>query len=767
MMLSVNEDLLNMIKDCYPSFEADHANCVQMITKVNRHGAHDERILALTDYNAYLFTPSLLKRSARISRYFRWDTLLAIRTESILSFQLVFKDGTMTLIDQNSVQLVVSVATHISNILLKHEWPKFEFDPEYLDGYKQSSDAMIKRMMFKSYVAGTELPEGLIKEMKILNSKIIKMNENIPIPFYLKRFIEFYPYTEFILAAIEVCPQIKRLIVPYKPKQPYWEFLANFLRTNRTITSLEIYDDPNHPKFKDFYESFAINPNNQIDDISFNNGKFNQMFVVNLAIILESKCFHRLILNNGVTADGFQIMASMMPNVKGFKSLVAFQLSQCRSIQPNTIISNLPQLTVLRLEDCNIEVADVFIALNDLPESHIRELNLGKNRLTVSLDSNLKLPKDLKILNLDNLTIENNALLFLIYLLSQEISRENKLILSICRLKMSNEQWDELNTYLYSIYILMNTLLFDQNRIGNGFITFFEKCNLQKLSVKGCLATGDPILTSFTTSIQKNTTIKELNIGGAEGCFLGDSLPNLLNVIIENQSITSLDISGNMTGITIYDSVLNLLEKNPRIKEISLDGNNHTNGDAIKQFYSNVRQFKRRVFVQTPINDITAMKNAKLLNERDINELWVIIKQFQNNRDCKAINNSQGRPFSFNSSVIPNPLTAPSSTNIKLNKKVRFNPNSNQNQPSNNHHNMAANERRALPVFDEREKQLDPEIPPEVHALNDRVNEEYVNDQQWISIIDDVPEHDLETVYLDFYNQYLFENLLNEIRMTQ
>ena len=729
--MQINENILSQIKDAI-ILDPGEVLGVQQIEKIKNQKLC-ERILLITSNNFYIFSKKSLTRKYGISSQNRWDQLQEIsanlihyknspRTKMNIIYNtivFIFNNETLTIKSDEADNILKTIVQNLSTIFPLYEMPQLKFNPKIYDGLKRKNDAILNRFKFMAYCSGKTITTAAYREFNNYCQKILK-SPNIAQTLDLARFQNFYSLTDPILSSISLASNIKRVIVPlYKNgAASYWESMAKFVATNRTITTLEINDvyKPNNStllqSFNKFVNGIATNSHCKISRISFFNSIYDENFVVQLAVILEAHPFTNVCLFNGISENGFKVLVPMLNTVKGFQSVKNFALSGSQFINVESVITPLKNVQSFIFNNCNLDIANVLCLFAKVHNS-AKKLSLSNNLCSDSISEELFFPPHLEKLNLDEVKWSGSSMVSLFQFLNRRESSNivnSLLFIDISKATMSPSQWNQFDSFLKKFDCkFLRSLVFDQNPVGSGFLSFINRCgNLYELSLNGCFSNGDPMIDSFAEALSLNNSITNISLKGVgNDNILAESMHTILAAIHANANIKVLDISMNMAGDDICPELQNILMDNYNISDISFDGNNINNIESLRSLLTELIRVKRIIKIHPLVQDLS--NNIKPSERNEINQLCDLLNQQAKSEETDSI------------------------SDIKTIEKLSLGSFSN----------------------------IDNEYICQIN--NERIKEEYISDMQWKSMLNDIPEVNLDDLTLQFVQQFAFDVLINEI----
>lgn len=731
-----NINLLNQIKES-SHIDPSEVLGVQTVERI-KNQKPEERVLIVTLFNFFLFIKKPIVKRYSLSRQYRWDFLKALSLKGN-DINLIFQEESIIIQAPNAGEIAYTIVNTICRIFTRYEFPKLNIDKKILDSIKRKKDAILDRFKFMVYVTEKQFNENAYREFENFAKKVIS-HPGVSQTLDLNNFKTCFQYTDCILDSISFTPKVQRIIVPLFPQHTYWPFMSKFVAQNRTVSSLEIQDPYNPSLFKEFVDGISHNKFSRISKISLFNGSFDANFVVQLAIILEAHPFSQIGLFKGLTQDGFQVLLPMLSTVKGFQSLSTISLTGSRYLNVSCIINSLKKIKSFCFNDCELDVSVVLSIFAQNSDSMAKEINLSNNICITSIADELNFPPKITVLRLDGVKWSGSSIISVFKFISRRSTiatsnvnfvnngnanaqQNSTLSLDISKANMTPKQWNKFDSFLRSFELnFLSQFYFDQNPVGSGFLSFMNgNPSLQTISLCGCFSSGDPMIDSFADSISDNVSITKLLLRGIEVNILADSISTVLAGISKNKHLQIVDLSGNAAGNDLCRELQKTLMDNYTLTNVSIDNNNLNDVSALTNLLTELIRVRRAVKINVPQKDLAELAPSKSAlrkgQEKDVSELvklFSILDEQAKNEDTM-------------------PITASEMDTIRTGE---FN----------------------FPIVGETgEKET-------VHfVLDERVNEEYVSDLQWESMLDNLPELNYDELGAELSQQFTLEALVNEI----
>ncbi|KAH0795052.1 Leucine Rich Repeat family protein [Histomonas meleagridis] len=639
--------------------------------------------------------------------------------------------------------------------------PNYSFPKSFIDDIKVPVDAMINRIKFVSYTTSRNPPKGLYQLVHKTISNLLKGPPSQK-ALNLETFSEYPDYIDLVLDALNVFPDIHRVVAPAPfDGGSYWGILADFVAKNQTITTIESYESINS-QFKDFADSLSTSQFSKVQSLGFYNNSFGSDFSYSLSKLVSQKNIKALFITNGLNIKGYKMLIPLFKKNLGFQNLTTLSLSDTLFIQFEDIISSLPDLKILYLMNCSLDLSQVFMALSKYPQISLNELRLSGNSFLSPIQSDIILPQQLDTLVLNDVDWNNNAMKMIFVAIDNMVQEKNSanpfFSLSIKHASQSKICWDSFDEFLSTFECKSITkLIYDCNPIQSGFLEFLKKAkSLSFLSMKACFYNGAQFLNDFSKAIALNNSIVNLCISGEGNRFLSDSFPVIINGLCQNKTVKLLDISQNHIGNAIFDLILQLYTSPNPIYELYFDGNSLSDPNKFKSILSEMRQKGVAGKLHLPRGDLNKLRQLNTITQSTLDDIIKLIKEMESDQSIReslllqkpqrknrvTTEQSNGYENSASLSVVYTPSSLASSNN----QRPSF---TSLPDVQPNHYPYTEN--------------MLSEVPQDVIANIASVNKEYISDEGWEASTGRIPKTDFDELSKEFMNNISLDKLCDEI----
>jgi hypothetical protein len=630
-MLRVSDSLLSLVqssKDRLPDGEAAHVLACQSISKRVRSTQKEIRFLILTEFNFYFYESKSFSKSVKVLESHSWEQLQFLSCESdLMTAHFRFSDGNVTLSCPNGMDVVATVSQHLRTIFTPAEFPRESIgvDDCYLEGYEPKKDAVVRRLRFKAFISKRPLPPGLEQEIvERINSSRAAERDNIAESFDLSPFLPYYDQMDLILDAIMVMPEARRLIVPAStPGSPLWPKLSKFFAVNETISQVETKEPPD-TSFRAFVRELSGKRASGIHELKFSDAEYDAEFMVQLAILFESREITVLSVTNRATETGVVTLAALLPSCQGFQNLRELTLVGCPLVQAKAFLGPLPKLRTLSVDEKSLDIGEFIAQFCECANSELLELTLLSGHVTSPIPYDRTLPSCLVKLAIPDVVWSGTNLSGLFSVIANR-GDGSVLQLNVARAAMDDDQWGRFDAFLQEFrFGGFAGLVFDGNHVGPGFAGLLARCeNLAFLSLNACEISQPETHRIIAESIAGSKTLHNLSIQGRRHESYRNFIEIYISAVLQNKSLRVFDISGNRIGNAVLGILGPIFHQHSKLSEVLFDRNGVTDLEGLQKLYEEAGRVDRRILIRFPNEDVERLRAAGQIAEIDVHKLRV------------------------------------------------------------------------------------------------------------------------------------------------
>jgi hypothetical protein len=421
-----------------------------------------------------------------------------------------------------------------------------------------------------------------------------------------------------------VMPEVRRLIVPSStPGKPLWPKLSKFFAANDTISLVETKEPPDK-SFRDFVRELSGKRSSGIHELKFSDAEYGAEFMVQLAILFESREITVLSVMNRTTETGIVTLAKLLPSCMGFQNLRELTLVGCPLIEAKDFLGPLPKLRTFTGDDDSLDIGQFLSQFCECTKSELEELTLLSGNVMSPLPTDGAFPPHLTHLVIPKVSWSGSNFCILFSILANR-SSDCLISLNVNRASLKDEQWIAFNEFLQSFHFEgLLGLAFDGNRIGKGLpMLLAQSVSLQWLSLNGCIVEEPIVHCDIANSISNSKTLHNLSLQGGARHSYREAISEYMGAILANKSLRFVDISGNRVGNVVLELLTPIFLNHPKIGEVLFDQNYITDLEALRRLYNAVGQIDRRIFVRFPTDDVERLRFNKKIADTDVPRLRV------------------------------------------------------------------------------------------------------------------------------------------------
>lgn len=430
---------------------------------------------------------------------------------------------------------------------------------------------------------------------------------------------------QILLDILPLCPFVSSLFVSTAAGYDPFPYLAEFASINESVDVFRI-EGPITNTFDKFLNAITKNKNRNISYLTFDGTHFNNANLRELAHCVSSKPITSVGFRNAINSETTATFYNFfLPGPVG-KVLKFICIDAFPSINTRNLIKGLPNLSVLSITKCNVEITKVFEQLKD---TNIRSIDLSGNICAIP-PSNLSIavPNSLSHFVLSEVIWEPKCFIGMFKFI-QNIKPHN-LKLNFSQAEMPTADWVDFFIYIKDCKIdSLKELTWNNNPIHVPFFNFLlRNTKLNFLSIAETLHEGDPSsIIAMCNYIVSAKSLKTLILKSNESTFPGKFTVSLLSAVLANGEIENLDITSSHCGDAGVTMLKALIKAVP-LKSLECDGAYPTSATSYSDFIESAAEFKeKRDFkLSFPTNDLSLLVKIRKMRHARFDQLKDLMK---------------------------------------------------------------------------------------------------------------------------------------------
>ena len=612
---------------CHPVIHAfpKSVHLSESVQKLNSHGSTDERILIISTAGIVLLSHKVL-RGYQVSRIIPMVELSSVK---VTKENVMFSSPTVffTIVHANHCKFAAIVSS-IHQALFSSEQLKVTVDVD--KSLKAEFDEFYYPLETESLLA-----ERFIASL--LSARKVTFDEDAMVAIYesMNKALTKYEFTEkaatspylyAIVSAVVYGEETEKLVINSVNFQSFFTHLNRIMKESLTIKKLvfegivfeghingldKLFDEMakapvsvfefNKCRFEStemtaLFKSFA-KYKTDIKELSFLKTQFcQQMLDCVFQSLFFHKCFHSLEM---FVIDGVKEKQQLLESL--------CQLATC------TWVLEKYCLATLSVTNSQMEL-DVLLPLLCQVDTGIRNLDLSGNTMNIALNpKKIKSFQSVVNLGLADCKFAPGVMLSVFKCLAVH---KGTICLNLSSAAMDSHAWTEFYAEVEKLEIpSLCGLIWDGNEInetnGKKFAHFLKRQpNLNEISLANCLSENSH---EFLEELASITGICSLSLSCTKKNSLGKKLVPIITKILQNNSITTLNVCGQMIG---DDGIEAILKGAPELNDFRFDGYGPENTESLIRICESILRTEAITFALWPSSDVKPSLGRSAVSKR-------------------------------------------------------------------------------------------------------------------------------------------------------
>ena len=581
------------------------------------------RYLLVTKLDIFLFRETLFRKKLELSVTFSWLDVKEIIYGKDQSTTFVFGQGQRLQIATTGPRYFQHFYKFLTSVLVPEEYPVFTY-PQSV-ALKRGHGSVVERLKLVMKRGGHTLSQAA-------ESSIVHYLNKNPSEFRLNQLKMIINYLPTFLASLAWIRSVKTLIVPCKATlgaHNPMKLLADYLPKNETIQKIVFRDRlrDGFPLLVSLLVNMKIRP---IDSLWFEGCDLSFEEIDALMRWIQCKGLYELVLKNSLSpmvTNAFLTGLKANPGTRHIRILV---LDGSLALNVTTLLSFVANVEVLSLERCDIEIAEFFNAIGQMPACQIQKVLISGNKCTRMIERNMKLPPSLWAIAANDIFWHPVCLRHFFVGVIRHMPIKPHVRCQLSNARLPPGKWDEFFARMSRMKsVTLESLKWDGNPVSEYFFDFLENCpSLISLSLNGTFGLDDPLIRTCAEFLSDSHTIVNFMCCGTPRKSMGTKGTNLMiESLRRNRSIKTFDISGNNAGPRMLIALAHILLKNRYVESVNIENNDITELESFHTFFEKMRQRGRPLEIKWPEGEIQKMlqygtatesmvKETKALHER-------------------------------------------------------------------------------------------------------------------------------------------------------
>lgn len=555
----------------------------------------------------------LLTNQADSIKSFSWFNLTKIRNTGD-TLLISFGKMKFNFISSQMNKLYNAISDILPRILLPTELKSAEFYPAKGINVHPTGLSCLIRLQEKSNASPSRLNVSTQSYFK----RFLTYQEQIC---NLSKFPDPTNSIPLILDVLPLCADAKEIIIPSVSRVDSYGKICNFVAEQSNIEHIEV-EGSITKNYDRFLHNIEGNKNLNLKGLTFTDSR---MTARNLEILSDT------IKEKNITCLGLKRAISPETNEFFYHTFLGRNVGQRlnylnldKMVKPDVklILQYCPNLQILSLANCNLDISQVAANLTSKQAAGLRSINLSFNVCKESTARSLRISPTISHVMINSVTWGEKTLPEFIQTLTHSIKQG--LHLSISDADATTDEWIRLFSYFRQTkFTGLHSLVWCSNPIHNRLFDFLAKNKeLVHLDISGCFIQQEKeSMQSFVNYLNKQSTLRSLILKGNTTSYIGTFMSNILTAVENAKFIKYLDISGNKGGNVAIDAVRTLLNGRSAIESIVFDGCEPESSESIIELLQTCNKTVTSAAVSFPTSDLEILTHRGKISQEAVEKL--------------------------------------------------------------------------------------------------------------------------------------------------
>lgn len=444
-------------------------------------------------------------------------------------------------IECNDYENVLGAVGHVlKKLLTPTELVSLSFE---IFGYKEWGNygnapyySLLERASVKNIVLN-EKDLSLFKNFLDTASSVLNLGE----------YSDFEIFFEVLHEVLPMCDKLKYLIVPRFKKNDVYKKLFEYRDSLKKLERMDI-DGPVTEYYTRLMEAFLQPFTYSFTAFGLSNSLLSKTDLLLFRDFAVSNKLNTIAFHNAMQPDAMNHFYRSFFIHPIMSSLIHLDLSDTFDLSIDELVPNLANVVYLSVQNCNIEIYDLFVAIEKYRLLSLNVLNISQNLCRVFHVNTVELPVYLETIIADKILWSDESFnKFFQFLLKRS---EPLLNVSVAYATFTEQDWKVFNHFTtVTNNFSLSSLIWDGNLLSETFISFLmNNTHLKRLSLNCCFVDSNFRFMKPLENLLLSSKIEDLSIQGSNTSALDNHFIQLLRILTQMSSLKILDISNNGFG---------------------------------------------------------------------------------------------------------------------------------------------------------------------------------------------------------------------------
>lgn len=614
--MNKNEKVLARVKPISKIGNELVLGCMKITHLVN--GKAIKACLLATEYEFIILEKISHESDLQIAERFYWDELFVLSTSDL---RITAKTS------KTVVEFEIQNASHVC--LTMHTCcmrlgGKCRLDSDRIKPQSPTPLWNLYKFKYSLFKRGISAPQYLINEIETAirqNSPILDLNKVHCSDRYLGDVLEAFVDANCF----------KEVVFPPSENNTNWNIIIPFVKSFKHFETLTFTEKLTN-QVSHVANALANNKESRVQGLTFMKSSINADNISYFIQLVSCRKISRLTLIDAVDVSFQDKFITELSKCDAVKSLDSICIRDMPTIPADLLMKSFKSVKTFEFHNCQVVVDSLFPYLSNNNLCGI--IVDGGTVIGKGLD---KIPISASISNFtfSHIKWDNYSFISMWCRILNHSPQNDYISMDLSYSQAGPQVWHSFfQAYCASPAKSIKSINWSGNQVHPVFLQFCASSqNLSTLQLDGCYTaqTSGIMVANFAELMKSNNYISELIMRSVDESMKCDSsISRFIDILVSNNGLTSLDLSGQPLGDSGLNSLANMLAQNKKIKKVKYDGALGVNFDTLQLFMQKLSQRGIPIDVEWPFNEIARLRNVNGIPASNVTKLRQIWKSAVN-----------------------------------------------------------------------------------------------------------------------------------------
>ncbi|EAY06135.1 hypothetical protein TVAG_067950 [Trichomonas vaginalis G3] len=606
--MNKNENVLSRVKPISKIGSELVLGCMKILHFVN--GKTIKACLLATEFEFIVLEKTSHDQDLQIVVRFFWDELNLLVTQSDSRIYAKTAKTEIEFEIQNAFQVCLSMHTYCTRL-----GGKCKLDSDRIKPQVPTSLWFLYKFKYSLFKRGISPPQYLVNEIES------SLRQNLP-TLDLNKIRCSNKYLPDLLNAFVDANCFKEIVFPASDKDTNWKLIIPFIQSMKYYETITFAESIN-TQLSQVVTALQSNNDTKLQNISFIKSKINSENMPLFSKLITCRRFSKLTLIDAIETNYIERFIKEFSELDSSKLLDTIVIKDTPTLPVDLLMKNLPSIKTFEFHNCQVQVDTIFPYLSN---SNLKGIVVDGGVVSGKELDRILISPTIVNFTFSHIRWENYSLISMWCRILNHTPQSDFISMDLSYAQTGPQSWNSFfQVYCGSHAKTIKSINWSGNQIAPVFLQFCASSqNLNTLQLDGCYTaqTSNCFVSDFADMMKSNKYITELIIRGIDESSRADSsISRFLEALATNQTLLSLDLSGQPLGDNGLSALGNLLLQNKKIRKIKFDGSLDTTYDVLQHFFQKLSSRDAPCDIEWPFQEIAKLRNLNGISASSVNKL--------------------------------------------------------------------------------------------------------------------------------------------------